>query len=49
VLATQLTSALDGPPLLYVSSDTLTRAAPRVSDRLGRGWEELVRRVCAVR
>jgi len=49
VLATQLTAALDGPPLLYVSSDTLTRAAPRVSDRLGRGWEELVRRVCAVR
>jgi len=49
VLATQLTAALDGPPLLYVSSDTLTHAAPRVSDRLGRGWEELVRRVCAVR
>ena len=49
VLATQLTAALDGPPLLYVSSDTLTQAAPRVSDRLGRGWEELVRRVCAVR
>jgi len=48
VLATQLTAALDGPPLLYVSSDTLTQAAPRVSDRLGRGWEELVRRVCAV-
>jgi len=47
VLATQLTAALDGPPLLYVSSDTLTQAAPRVSDRLGRGWEELVRRVCA--
>ena len=49
VLATQLTAALDGPPLLYVSSDTLTQAAPRVSDRLGRGWEELVRRVCAGR
>ena len=49
VLATQLTAALDGPPLLYVSSDTLAQAAPRVSDRLGRGWEELVRRVCAGR
>ena len=49
VLATQLTAALDGPPLLYVSSDTLTQAAPRVSDRLGRGWEELVTRVCAGR
>jgi polyketide synthase 12 len=49
VLATQLTAALDGPPLLYVSSDTLTQAAPRVFDRLGRGWEELVTRVCAGR
>jgi len=47
VLATQLTAALDGPPLLYVSSATLTQAAPRVSDRLGHGWEELVKRVCA--
>src|SRR5262252_6343494 len=46
VLATQLTAALDGPLLLYLSSDTLTGAAPQVSERLGRGWEDLVRRVC---
>jgi AcrR family transcriptional regulator len=45
VLATQLTAALDGPPLLYLSSDVLTQAAPEVSDRLGRGWEDLLRRV----
>jgi AcrR family transcriptional regulator len=46
VLATQLTAALDGPLLLYLSSDTLARAAPQVSERLGRGWDDLVRRVC---
>ena len=46
VLATQLTAALDGPLLLYLSSDVLTEAAAQVSDRLARGWEDLVRRVC---
>jgi len=45
-LATQLTAALDGPLLLYLSSAILTEAAPQVSDRLGQGWEDLVRRVC---
>jgi AcrR family transcriptional regulator len=46
VLATQLTAALDGPLLLYWSSATITEAAGQVSGRLGRGWEDLVRRVC---
>jgi polyketide synthase 12 len=45
VLATQLTAALDGPLLLYLSSDTLAGAAAQVCERLGRGWEDLVRRV----
>jgi AcrR family transcriptional regulator len=45
VLATQLTAALDGPLLLYLSSATLAEAA-QVSERLGHGWEDLVRRVC---
>jgi AcrR family transcriptional regulator len=45
VLATQLTAALDGPVLLYLSSALLTEAAPQVSARLGLGWEDLVRRV----
>jgi hypothetical protein len=45
VLATQLTAALDGPLLLYLSSALLTEAAPQVSARLGLGWEDLVRRV----
>ena len=34
VLATQLTAALDGPLLLYLSSAILTQAAPQVSERL---------------
>jgi hypothetical protein len=43
VLALQLTAALDGPLLLYLSD---VADAPGVNDRLGRGWEDLVRRVC---
>jgi AcrR family transcriptional regulator len=46
VLATQLTAALDGPLLLYLSSATLTQAARQVSRRLGRGWADLIHRVC---
>jgi polyketide synthase 12 len=46
VLATQLTSALDGPLLLYLSSDTFTQEGLGVSERLSAGWEGLVRRVC---
>jgi polyketide synthase 12 len=42
VLALQLTGALDGPVLLYLSG---TEDAPEVASRLGRGWEELLRRV----
>ena len=49
VLATQLTAALDGPLLLYLSSAVLTEAAPQVCERLGRGWEDLVQRVCQPR
>ena len=47
VLATQLTAALDGPLLLYLSAATLGEAAGRVSERLGRGWADLIQRVCA--
>jgi polyketide synthase 12 len=43
VLALQLTAALDGPLLLYLSG---AEGSPEVSERLGRGWEDLVRRVC---
>jgi polyketide synthase 12 len=47
VLATQLTAALDGPLLLYLSAATLTGAAGQVSERLSRGWADLIQRVCA--
>ncbi|MGH3294761.1 MAG: TetR/AcrR family transcriptional regulator, partial [Trebonia sp.] len=43
VLALQLTAALDGPLLLYLSG---ADHAPEVAERLGQGWEDLVRRVC---
>jgi AcrR family transcriptional regulator len=46
VLATQLTAALDGPLLLYLSSATLAQTTPQISERLGRGWQDLVQRVC---
>ena len=46
VLATQLTAALDGPLLLYLSSAILAQPAPQISGRLGRGWEDLIQRVC---
>jgi polyketide synthase 12 len=45
VLATQLTAALDGPPLLYLSSAVLVETSTEVLERLGRGWEDLIRRV----
>jgi polyketide synthase 12 len=46
VLATQLTAALDGPLLLYLSSATLANTAQQVAERLGLGWADLVQRVC---
>jgi polyketide synthase 12 len=49
ILAIQLTAALDGPPLLYLSAATLADAAPQLSERLGQGWEDLVQRVCRPR
>jgi AcrR family transcriptional regulator len=43
VLALQLTAALDAPLLLYLSG---AEEPPETADRLGRGWEDLVKRVC---
>ena len=45
VLAMQLTAALDGPLLLYLSADDLTAPASSALDRIARGWEHLVTRV----
>jgi polyketide synthase 12 len=46
VLAIQLNAALNGPPLLYLSSAALD--TPQTRKRITQGWEDLVRRVCAV-
>jgi polyketide synthase 12 len=46
VLAMQLTAALDGPLLLYLSASDLTEAAPEIGERIAQGWQDLVRRVC---
>jgi AcrR family transcriptional regulator len=42
MLATQLTAALDGPLLLYMSAAEINGVEPR----LAQGWDDLVRRVC---
>ncbi len=49
VLAVQLTAALDGPLLLYLSASDVTEAASQLGERIAQGWQDLVRRVCAPR
>jgi AcrR family transcriptional regulator len=46
ILAMQLTAALDGPLLLYLSASDLTRAAPQIAERIAAGWQDLVERIC---
>jgi len=46
VLAMQLTAALDGPLLLYLSESDMTEASPQIGQRIAQGWQDLVRRVC---
>jgi AcrR family transcriptional regulator len=46
VLAVQLTAALDGPLLLYLSASDLTEAAVHTEERIAQGWQDLVQRVC---
>jgi polyketide synthase 12 len=46
VLTVQLTAALDGPLLLYLSTDDLSEAATQSGERIAQGWQDLVRRVC---
>jgi polyketide synthase 12 len=46
VLAVQLTAALDGPLLLYLSASDLTEAALQIEERVAQGWQNLVHRVC---
>jgi AcrR family transcriptional regulator len=46
ILAIQLTAALDGPLLLYLSAADLAEPGHRAAERIARSWEDLVRRVC---
>ena len=46
MLTVQLSAALDGPVLLYLSADDLTDAVDELERRIGRAWQELVERVC---
>ena len=46
ILAVQLTAALDGPLLLYLSTSDLAEDAPRMESRLAQGWQSLVQRAC---
>jgi polyketide synthase 12 len=46
ILAVQLTGALDGPLLLYLSASDLTEAAPQIEERIAHSWQDLVQRVC---
>ncbi|MFF4833145.1 TetR/AcrR family transcriptional regulator [Streptomyces sp. NPDC001315] len=46
-LALQLTAALEGPLLLFLSAPQPTNPPdPRAADRLGDGWQALVERLC---
>ena len=52
MLSLQLTAALDGPLMLYLSDHDLSKSNASggsddyLADRMARSWEELVRRVC---
>ena len=46
ILAIQLTAALDGPLLLYLSASDLAGAGPQTGDRIAQGWQNLLQRVC---
>jgi AcrR family transcriptional regulator len=49
LLALQLTAALDSPLLLYLATSGLAEEAgeaARMEERVARGWQDLVQRVC---
>jgi AcrR family transcriptional regulator len=48
MLAVQLTAALDGPLLLYLSSSELTEAPDQLTERIARAWQDLIQRVCSL-
>jgi AcrR family transcriptional regulator len=46
MLAVQLSAALDGPLLLYLSASDLTAASPGTAERIADSWQDLAQRVC---
>jgi AcrR family transcriptional regulator len=47
VLSIQLTAALDGPLLLYLSASDLAESGePTTGERIMQSWQDLVERVC---
>ena len=46
ILAVQLTAALDGPLLFYLSAADLKPAASEIEPRLAHSWQDLVQRIC---
>jgi polyketide synthase 12 len=46
MLTVQLSAALDGPVLFYLSSDELTDTIDELDERIGQAWQDLVERVC---
>jgi hypothetical protein len=46
MLTIQLAAALDGPVLLYLSSDELTGGVDELEQWMGQAWQDLVERVC---
>jgi len=46
MLAVQLTAALDGPLLLYLSASDLTGTAAPTAERIALSWQDLVQREC---
>ena len=45
MLALQLTAALDGPALLYLSTADLAQTSPDIAERLAQSWHNLVRQI----
>ena len=46
MLAVQLTAALDGPLLLYLSGSDLADGAALTAERIARSWQDLIQRIC---
>jgi hypothetical protein len=45
MLSVQLTAALDGPLLLYLSASDLA-ADPQAAERIAQSWQDLIQRIC---